>query len=104
MAERPEIGISQSASGEGSSAEKRGRILIYETKRRRQRAVAEALMKELKDYQESGTRLYLGDRPCGPREIVRACVFSENVEYMRDFVMNDKEKVSEIHFVKLREK
>lgn len=86
------------------AADQRGRIVIYEAKHRQKKVMAEALMRELRDYQKSGTQLYIGDEPCSPREIVKACVFSEDGKYMRDFVMNDSEKVSEIHFVKLREK
>ena len=71
------------------------------TNPKKQEAIAVSLMKELRDYERSGTRLYLDGTQTGARDIVRACMFAENTDYMRDFISDEADHITEIHFVKI---
>ncbi len=62
-----------------------------------------ALMKELRGYEREGLHLYLDDRPCGADEIVDACTFAEDSEYMRDIISDDKDHITEIRFIRISE-
>lgn len=61
------------------------------------------LMKELRGYEREGLHLYLDDRPCRADEIVDACAFAENSEYMRDIISDDKDHITEIRFIRISE-
>lgn len=68
------------------------------------RAGAASMMRELEDYEREGTHLYLGNRPSRAREIVSACLLAEDSDYMRDFISDEKEHITEIHFIRITEK
>lgn len=63
---------------------------------------AASLRKELKDYETAGTHLYLDGRPCRAEAIVRACLAAEDPGYMRDFISDDREHITDINFVRIR--
>lgn len=62
---------------------------------------AVSLKKELQCYERAGTHLYLDGRRSGADKIVRACLFSEDSNYMRDFISDDAEHITEIHFTRI---
>lgn len=62
-----------------------------------------ALLKELQNYEREGTHLYLGNRPSNAEDIVRACRIAEDSDYMRDFVGDEKDRITEIHFIRITE-
>ena len=70
----------------------------------RQHNKKKSLLKELQSYEESGTHLYLEGHPSEAKEIVQACLFAENTDYMRDFISEDGTHISEIHFVKIHKR
>ncbi len=59
------------------------------------------MRKELQCYEKAGTHLYLDGRPSAAEEIVSACLCGEDSSYMRDFISDDAEHITEIHFVKI---
>lgn len=59
------------------------------------------MLRELQGYEQAGTHLYLGNRPSKADEIVSACLFSEDSDYMRDFISDDREHITEIHFIRI---
>ncbi len=61
-----------------------------------------ALVRELQDYEREGTHLYLGNRPSSAEDIARACLLAEDSEYMRDFVGDETDRITEIHFIRIR--
>ncbi|MCC8052187.1 MAG: hypothetical protein LIO99_10125 [Clostridiales bacterium] len=63
---------------------------------------AALLKKELRGYERAGTHLYLDGRRCHADEIVSACMFADGGGYMRDFIDNDQETITDINFVKIR--
>lgn len=91
--------ISQGISGIVESRKRRK--LKKKTNPKKQEAIAASLMKELRNYEQAGTRLYLDGAPTGARDIVRACMFAENTDYMRDFISDEADHITEIHFVKI---
>lgn len=72
-----------------------------ENKKRKRNAKAASLMRELRGYEKKGTHLYLDDRPSRAGEIVNACLFSENTDYMRDLISDEGEHITEIHFIRI---
>lgn len=64
---------------------------------------ADSLLRELQNYEREGTHLYLGNFPSKAEEIVEACMVAEDFDYMRDFVSDEKDRITEIHFVKISE-
>jgi hypothetical protein len=58
-------------------------------------------MKELQGYERKGMHLYLGEQPSRADEIVSACLLAETSDYMRDFISDDKEHITEIHFIRI---
>lgn len=62
---------------------------------------AVSLKKELRCYEKAGTRLYLDGHRSRADAIVNACMFSEDSNYMRDFISDDAEHITEIHFIKI---
>ncbi|MCD7737340.1 MAG: hypothetical protein LUI07_10355 [Lachnospiraceae bacterium] len=63
---------------------------------------AALLKKELRGYEKAGTHLYLEGRRCHADEIVSACLFADSSGYMRDFIGDDQENITDINFVKIR--
>ncbi|MCC8067534.1 MAG: hypothetical protein LIO94_10635 [Clostridiales bacterium] len=63
---------------------------------------AALLKKELRGYERAGTHLYLEGRRCHADEIVSACLFAGDSGYMRDFIGNDQETITDINFVRIR--
>lgn len=70
---------------------------------RKQNAQARSLLRELRGYEREGTQLYLDERPSRADEIVHACLLSEDTDYMRDLVSDDREHITEIHFIRISE-
>ncbi len=66
-------------------------------------AAADALRSELRGYERAGTHLYLDGHPGTADEIARACLLSEDSAYMRDFIGDEHECITEIHFIKIAE-
>lgn len=66
-------------------------------------AAAAALRSELQSYERAGTHLYLDGHPGTADEIARACLLSEDSAYMRDFIGDEHECITEIHFIKIAE-
>lgn len=66
-------------------------------------AAAAALRSELRSYERAGTHLYLDGHPETADEIARACLLSEDSAYMRDFIGDEHECITEIHFIKIAE-
>ena len=62
-----------------------------------------ALAKELREYEQEGTQLYLEGRPCESADIVNACIFAEEQNYMRDYISDDSERIRKINFIKVRQ-
>lgn len=65
------------------------------------KTAAVSLKKELQCYEDAGTRLYLDGHKSRVDAIVRACMCAEHSDYMRDFISDDKEHITEIHFIKI---
>lgn len=62
---------------------------------------AVSLRRELQCYEAAGTCLYLEGRRSQTDAIVNACMCSEHSDYMRDFISDDAEHITEIHFIKI---
>ena len=60
-------------------------------------------MRELQDYERQGTQLYLDERPSAAGEIANACLLAEPSGYMRDFISDEKDCITEIHFIRIPE-
>lgn len=60
-------------------------------------------MRELRGYERAGTHLYLENRRSRAAEIVSACLLAEDSDYMRDFITDDREHITEIHFIRITE-
>ncbi len=71
---------------------KRHRTYTYRTR---------ALLRELRTYEREGTHLYLGNRPSSAEDITRACMLAEDSGYMRDFVGDEADRITEIHFIRI---
>lgn len=56
------------------------------------------LYRELSDYDGAGIRLWLDGVPSTPEEITRACCAREGNSYMRDYIRNSSDKVTDIAF------
>ena len=61
------------------------------------------LCRELKDYTCAGVRLWLEGIRSTPEEIANACCFGENRTYMRDYIRNDREEITDIAFDSIKE-
>ena len=70
-------------------------------RQKKNRTTAASLMRELQEYEKQGTQLYLEDHLCRAEEIVRACQLAEDSDYMRDFISDDRDHITEIHFVRI---
>lgn len=88
------------AGHEMSSNRKRSTLSRISIKNEKETA-AVSLKKELQCYENAGTRLYLNGRKSRADAIARACTCSEHSSYMRDFISDDAEHITEIHFIKI---
>lgn len=58
--------------------------------------------KELKLYSELGIHILLEDYASTPQEIYQTCIVCEDMPYMCDFVFKENDKLSEVHFYKMK--
>ena len=56
---------------------------------------------ELKDYEESGIPMLMGDNYVNSLQVVRAYMAKEEGTYMRDYVMNPEGKLEILAFHKI---
>lgn len=56
------------------------------------------LYRELTFYDSAGIRLWLDGVRSTPEEIARACCTGERKSYMRDYIQNAEEEVTDIAF------
>ena len=56
------------------------------------------LYEELRVYRLAGIQLWLEGLPSTPEEITKACYTMEGKSYMRDYIRNTKEEVTDIAF------
>lgn len=56
------------------------------------------LYRELDFYDNAGIRLWLEGVESTPEEIARACCAGEGKSYMRDYIRNAREEVTDIAF------
>lgn len=69
-------------------------MLLEETEKERLRFTLERAVR-------SGARLYLEGKQSTPEAIVRCCV-NEEMSYMPDYVLNDRGKLTEVRYDKIR--
>ena len=62
-----------------------------------------SLRNALVAYENAGLALTLGGRPSTPRELARLCVIREEGCYMGDYIQDEKGKLKEIRFDKVKE-
>ena len=62
-----------------------------------------SLRNALVAYENAGIALTLGGRPSTPRELARLCVIREKGSYMGDYIQDEKGKLKEIRFDKVKE-
>ena len=86
-------------------SEKQGKDGKVKKSRRKKydRTKLRALSKELREYEQEGTQLYLEGRPCESADIVNACIFAEEQNYMRDYISDDCQHIRKIDFIKVRQ-
>lgn len=97
--------IYHSPSGKSTSGDSlfhlKGRKLRRAKLQKSDQKRAVSLRRELQGYEKAGTQLFLGDHPSRADEIVSACLLAEESDYMRDFITDDQEHITEIHFVRI---
>ena len=62
-----------------------------------------SLRNALVAYENAGIALTLGGRPSTPRELARLCVIREKGCYRGDYIQDEKGKLKEIRFDKVKE-
>lgn len=62
---------------------------------------ARQLATELLGYEKAGMKLYLNGQLSEPGEISRACLCAEHSNYMRDFISDETDRITEIHFIRI---
>ena len=62
-----------------------------------------SLRNALVAYENAGIALTLRGRPSTPRELARLCVIREKGCYMGDYIQDEKGKLKEIRFDKVKE-
>ena len=62
-----------------------------------------SLRNALVAYENAGIALTLGGRPSTPRALARLCVIREKGCYMGDYIQDEKGKLKEIRFDKVKE-
>lgn len=70
---------------------------------RRKDKNAVSLIRELQSYEKQGTQLYLNEKRSRADEIADACLLAERCVYMRDFISDDADRITEIHFIRIPE-
>lgn len=63
----------------------------------------ESLKEELKAYHDAGVTLWLDGHPSSPKEIAKACCLRENFSYMRDYIQNEQNEITDIAFDSVKE-
>ena len=58
----------------------------------------ENLREELRAYHDAGVFLWLDGRPSTPKKIAKACFMCETSSYMRDYIQNEKNEITDIAF------
>lgn len=58
----------------------------------------ESLREELQTYHSAGVSLWLDGRPSTPKKIAKACCLREDSTYMRDYIQNEKNQITDIAF------
>ena len=58
----------------------------------------ENLREELRAYHDAGVSLWLDGRPSTPKKIAKACVMCETSSYMRDYIQNEDNEITDIAF------
>ena len=56
------------------------------------------LFSELTQYEKSGVRMQIDGISASPLQIVSAHMIRENCNYMRDYIMNEEGKITELDF------
>ncbi len=56
------------------------------------------LFSELTKYEKSGVRMQIDGISASPLQIVSAHMIRENSSYMRDYIMNEEGKITELDF------
>ena len=56
------------------------------------------LFSELTKYERSGVRMQIDGISASPLQIVSAHMIRENSNYMRDYIMNEEGKITELDF------
>ena len=64
----------------------------------------EKLRTELRQYQKRGIRLLLNGKDSTPRAIEKACGIAEENSYMRDYIPDDRGRITKILIILIREK
>lgn len=60
------------------------------------------LLSELKTYSKLGVQILLEEQESTPQEIYQTCIMCEDMPYMCDFIFKEDEKLSELHFYRLK--
>lgn len=61
------------------------------------------LYAELEEYENSGVIMKLDDYPASPMQIVTAHMVKEESAYMRDYVWDDKGRIKELTFYRIKD-
>lgn len=56
---------------------------------------------ELELLEQSGVRMKLGEQVATPQKIFETCMVKEKMQYMCDFIFEEDQRLSELHFDKI---
>lgn len=59
------------------------------------------LFSELTEYERSGVRMQIDGISASPLQIVSAHMIRENSNYMRDYIINEEGKITELDFYEI---
>jgi len=59
------------------------------------------LFSELTEYERSGVKMQINGMSASPLQIVSAHMIRENSNYMRDYIMDEKGKITELDFYEI---
>ena len=59
------------------------------------------LFSELTEYERSGVRMQIDRISASPLQIVSAHMIRENSNYMRDYIINEEGKITELDFYEI---
>lgn len=59
------------------------------------------LFSELTEYERSGVKMQINGISASPLQIVSAHMIRENSNYMRDYIMDEKGKITELDFYEI---